>query len=67
MPQVLKSWSFWVSMSVTVLGLFASNGGLGTGQGMVAAGWVATIASMLGVHLLLPAAPAAPIVPPTAS
>ena len=64
---MLKTWQFWVSLVMTLLGLCASNGLLGSGTGMTVAGWVATIGSLLGVHMLnAPALPAGPT-PPAAS
>ena len=61
--QKLKTASFWLSLGVTVLGLLASNGALGSGTGLQVAGWVATLASLLGVHLLAPAAAPTTITP----
>ena len=64
MSSKLKSVSFWLSVVLTLLGLAASNGLLGAGIALHVGGWIATILSLLGVHMLnppaLPAAPAAP-------
>lgn len=65
MVAKLKSIGFWLSVVLTLIGLAASNGLLGSGAALQVAGWITTVLTVLGVHMLNP--PAAPVAAPAAA
>jgi len=48
----VKTIGFWMNMVLTIVGLLLANGIIVSGQAYQAAGWITTILTALGFHML---------------